>query len=75
MDYKVIISWDAENKVFFVVESEIIGLWAEAPSMAELLEVIEDLAPDLLRQNHPGAAPGRLHILEDRGRLTPMAAG
>lgn len=73
MDYKVIVSWDAEKQVFFVVESELAGLWAEAPSMRELIEIIEDVAPDLLRQNHPSAGPSGVRILEDRGRLLSLA--
>jgi len=74
LDYKVIISWDAEKGVFFVVESEIEGLWAEAATMANLLEVIEDVAPDLIRANHHEDEPRGVRILEDRGRLVSVAA-
>jgi hypothetical protein len=48
VDHKVLVNWDAEKQVFFVVESELAGLWAEASSMRELIEIIEDVAPDLL---------------------------
>ena len=72
MDYKVVVGWDAEKGVFFVVESDIEGLWAEARSFEELLDVIRDVAPDLIAHNHAGAAPVGLRILEDRGRLMSL---
>lgn len=68
MDYKIIIRRDAEAGVFFVEESDVVGLNAEASSWDDLVEIIHDLAPDLLRDNQQ-PTHGRLVLLEDRGAL------
>lgn len=50
--YEVVIARDAESGYFYVHESNIIGLQACAPTMDALMEVIQDVAPDLIQANH-----------------------
>jgi hypothetical protein len=49
MKYIVTVSHDAKEGVWYVQDSEVPGLNAEAPTFDALVEVIFDLAPDLLR--------------------------
>jgi hypothetical protein len=48
---QVTVSHDRENGVWFVTESDIPGLNAEADSFDALVEVVTDLAPDLIEAN------------------------
>ncbi len=67
MEYKVIIGWDDENKVFYVVESDIEGLWLEGASFDLLLEKVKDVASELIRHNHNGEGDGALRIFKQVG--------
>lgn len=49
--FRVSVSHDAANSVWFVVESDIPGLNVEAPSLDALVEAVTDLAPDLIGNN------------------------
>ena len=68
MEYKVVIGWDEENKVFYVVESDIQGLWLEAASVEALVLAVKDAAPDLVRRNHEGPAGGLVRFYKDTGQ-------
>jgi hypothetical protein len=46
-----------DEGVWYVQSSDIPGLNAEAPTLDALVEVITDLAPDLITANVPGATP------------------
>lgn len=74
MDYKVIVGWDEENRKFFVLESDIEGLWLEKPTFEALVEAIQDVAPDLVTHNH-GTESGApvLRIFREVG--APLALG
>jgi len=56
MEYTVVVSHDAKEAVWFVQSSDVPGLNAEAPTLDALVEVITDLAPDLVAANLPGAS-------------------
>jgi predicted RNase H-like HicB family nuclease len=47
------VSRDADDGVWFVQSSDIPGLHAEAATLDELVEVITDLAPELIAANLP----------------------
>lgn len=51
---RVFVSHDAENAVWFVVESDIPGLNVEAASLDALVEAVSDLAPELISANLAG---------------------
>jgi hypothetical protein len=48
---QVIVSHDRENGVWFVTDSDIPGLNAEADSFDALVAVVTDLAPELIEAN------------------------
>ncbi len=48
---QVMVSHDSENGVWFVTESDIPGLNAEAESFDALVAVVTDLAPELIEAN------------------------
>ncbi len=52
--------WDKEAKVWFVSNSDVPGLNAEAGSPEELLEILTELIPELLVANG---------VLEDNGDM------
>jgi hypothetical protein len=74
VEYKVIVGWDEENKVFFVLESDIKGLWLEKPTFEALLDAIKDVAGELIQHNHRPAnsAQSRLRIYRDIGEPVPL---
>lgn len=41
-------SWDNETALWFIEWSDIVGLFAEAPTLEELYQRIRDIIPDLL---------------------------
>ena len=45
--------YDVEDKVWFIVESDIPGLHVEAETFEQLLEVIYDVAGELIEANLP----------------------
>lgn len=51
LSFRVFVSHDADNAVWFVVESDIPGLNVEAPSLDALVDAITDLAPELISAN------------------------
>lgn len=53
MQFAVSVAHDADEGVWFVQTSDIPGLHAEAPTLDELVEVIIDLAPELVAANLP----------------------
>jgi Domain of unknown function (DUF1902) len=52
MIYNVTAQYDAENHIYRTLESDIPGLNVETPSLDGFIEVVLDVAPDLL----PGGA-------------------
>ena len=52
----VVVSHDKSEGIWYVLSSDIVGLHAESSTLDELVEVIEDLAPDLISTNLPGTA-------------------
>jgi len=52
MEFKVIVGWDEENQKFFIVESDLEGLWLEKPTFEALVAAVRDVAPDLIAHNH-----------------------
>lgn len=75
MEYKVIVGWDAENQVFYVVESDIEGLWLEKPNFDALVEAIKDVAGDLLQHNHQAPQSPSLRIYRDIGSSVAVTLG
>ncbi len=74
MEYKVIVGWDEENKTYFIVESDVEGLWLEKPSFEALVDAIRDAAPDLIAHNHgPQMSTPALRIFRDIG--APVSLG
>lgn len=52
VEFKVIVGWDKEAQKYFIVESDIEGLWLEKPTFEALLAAMRDVAPDLITHNH-----------------------
>jgi hypothetical protein len=50
--YHVEARWDPEAQVFYA-KSNIPGLNIEAASIAEFIEIVRDIAPDLIKANDP----------------------
>src|SRR4051812_17348152 len=55
MQFTVTVSHDETERVWFVQSSDVPGLNAEAPTLDQLVEVIADVAPDLIASNLPDA--------------------
>jgi predicted RNase H-like HicB family nuclease len=53
MQFTVTVSHDEDEGVWFVQSSDIPGLHAEAKTLDELVEVVTDLAPELVAANLP----------------------
>jgi predicted RNase H-like HicB family nuclease len=53
MQFTITVSHDEHEGVWFVQSSDIPGLHAEAATLDELVEVIADLAPELVAANLP----------------------
>ena len=73
MEFKVIVGWDEENKKFFIVESDVEGLWLEKPTFEALVDAIRDVAPDLIAHNHGEQTTPTLRIFREVG--APMSIG
>jgi Domain of unknown function (DUF1902) len=54
LPFRVFVSHDADNAVWFVVESDIPGLNVEAASLDALVEAVRDLSPELISANLAG---------------------
>ncbi len=52
MEFKVIVGWDQESEKYFIVESDVEGLWLEKPTFEALVAALRDVAPDLIAHNH-----------------------
>jgi len=73
VEFKVIVGWDAENEKFFIVESDIEGLWLEKPSFDALVDAIRDVAPDLIAHNHgPAKSTPILRVFREVGAPMPL---
>ncbi|GAB6846007.1 hypothetical protein JCM2811A_50090 [Methylorubrum rhodinum] len=58
MQLAVTVHHDAASGVWYVHDSELPGLHAEAPTLDALVAIIEDVAPDLIETNLPRGADG-----------------
>ena len=63
MQFTVTVSHDEQEGVWYVQSSDVPGLHAEAATLEALIEIIADLAPDLLAANLPDAG------FDDRGTI------
>ena len=52
------VSHDEQEGIWYVLSSDVPGLNAEAPTLDELVDIIADLAPDLIAANLPALASG-----------------
>lgn len=50
--YEIVIARDEESGQFYVHDSNIVGLNACADTMEALVEIIADVAPELIAHNH-----------------------
>ena len=79
--FRVEPAWHEKAQVFYTAYTEVEGLFIEAATLDEFREVILDMTPDLLRDNHidatgqvrpmpdiPVADPVRLEQGDSRGR-------
>lgn len=55
--YTVTCCWDKEAGVWYVAESDVPGLAAEADSLEEMERKLYSLIPELLELNEPGYSP------------------
>ncbi len=55
MSYKVRVGYDHASSRYYVDESDIPGLNVEANTFEEFIEIVEDVAPDLLGQSAAGS--------------------
>jgi uncharacterized protein DUF1902 len=51
MQFTVTVAHDEENGIWYVVSSDIPGLHVEAPSLHLLVDVVDEVAPDLIAAN------------------------
>jgi predicted RNase H-like HicB family nuclease len=58
MQFTITVCHDEKEGVWFVQTSDVPGLNAEAGTLDALVDVISDLAPDLVAANLPGTIPG-----------------
>ena len=58
MQFTVTVCHDENEGVWFVQSSDVPGLNAEAPTLDALVEVVTDLAPELVAANLPDAGFG-----------------
>jgi hypothetical protein len=76
LEYKVIVGWDAQNQKFFIVESDVEGLWLEKPTFEALVEAVRDVAGDLIAHNHGSQrTPPTLRIFREIGAPVPVTMG
>ncbi|KQT47757.1 hypothetical protein ASG52_10850 [Methylobacterium sp. Leaf456] len=66
MQLAVTVHHDAASGVWYVHDSELPGLHAEAPTLDALVAIIEDVAPDLMETNLPRGADGAVPPTELR---------
>lgn len=51
MRYDVLVDWDADASVWYVSESNVPGLIAEAASLDEMVKKLDVLVPEMLEEN------------------------
>lgn len=51
MEFEIEVAWDCDLAVWYVRDSTIPGLHAEAATYNEFFEIISDVAPDLISAN------------------------
>lgn len=68
--YHVKAVWDGEAEVFFA-ETDIPGLHVEAATMADFVQAVEELAPQMIEANDSGFSSNRA---EQDGRPTLKSA-
>ena len=56
MSYVVRVGYDVEERVYFVLSSDIPGLNIETDSFEEFVEVAMDAAPDLIGKDSSGSS-------------------
>lgn len=49
--FEIFTEWDVEAEVWFISKSDIPGLNAEAATMKEMIEVLNELVPELVHAN------------------------
>lgn len=55
--FTITCEWDAEAEVWYVSESNVPGLAAEAPTVEAMNAVLRERVPELIRANVPEAKP------------------
>lgn len=53
LSLRVLVDYDDENRHWYVVHSDIPGMFIETQTLDEAVEVILDVAPDLVETNLP----------------------
>lgn len=72
--YRLTALWDDEAKVWVTAETEIPGLVVEADSFESFVALAEDLAPELVADNLPGAShPFALRVEAAREMIVTAA--
>jgi hypothetical protein len=75
VEFKVMVGWDEKNKKFFIVESDVEGLWLEKPTFEALVDAIRDVAPELIEHNHGVSEEAPLlRIFREVGAPMPLGA-
>lgn len=73
--YFVKAEWDDESKVWFVSQTDVPGLVAEAETPTKLLSLLDTLIPELLEANgRDGIAEVPYSVMLDHLRAKPVAA-
>jgi hypothetical protein len=54
--FKIVCEWDDEAKLWFVADSDVPGLAAEAPTREAMTELLQRRVPELLELNMPELA-------------------
>jgi predicted RNase H-like HicB family nuclease len=68
MQFTVTVCHDEGEGVWYVQSSDVPGLNAEAATLEALIEVVTDLAPELVVANLPDAEFSRTHYLTGHAR-------
>ena len=72
--YTVTAEWDDDAQVWYVVESDIPGLATEAPTQAQLIQHILELAPDLIELNQEDCDTAPLELLWQGSQKLSLAS-
>lgn len=75
VQHVVLAEWDADARVWFVKATDIPGLIVEAATFEEFIDVVQDVAPDLLESEEQGPAPISIAVrAEAIARAAPNGA-